>query len=239
MRTTTTALLALTAAAAVAIPTVAQAASSPSPNPSPSASAKTAAPQGGPWAGQGPMMGRQGRGAERTEMVADLAKRLGVTTEKLTAALKTVRDKAEAAGETRLGPDATAAQRLARQDEHAARLASALGLPVAQVKAAVTAHRAAEKAERLAELKTRLAAAVKAGRLTQAQADAVYAAVRDGKRPTVALPFGGTGGRHGMGGRGGMGGRDGMGGRGGMGNATQSPSTTGTSATGTAQTVAA
>lgn len=179
MRTRTTAL-ALVIAAAAAIPSIAQAATSPSPSASPKRSSEATPPHQ-----------RDGRRvAQRADVLADVATRLGVTTTQLRTALTSVRQEMKASGDMRLGPGATEAQRQARFDDATARLATKLNLPVVKVRAAITAAHTQEKAERLAALKARLDAAVKAGKLTQAQADAMYAAVRDGKRPAVAMPWG-------------------------------------------------
>jgi hypothetical protein len=90
------------------------------------------------------------------------------------------------------------AVRAQRQDELAAALAAELGIDKAKVAAALekvqTARQNEAKAERTAELKTRLDAAVKAGTLTQAQADAILKAAEAG-----VLPQGGPGGWHGGG----------------------------------------
>ena len=88
-----------------------------------------------------------------------------------------------------------------RRAAYAAALAEELDLPVERVRAAIDKvdeqMRAEAKARHLAELKTRLDAAVADGKLTQEQADAIYAAAESG-----AMPFrGGRG--HGRGHHGG------------------------------------
>jgi hypothetical protein len=84
------------------------------------------------------------------------------------------------------------ADREARQNELAEKLAKELGVDQAKVKAALekiqTEEQAANKADRLATLKTRLDQAVKDGKLTQAEADAIYKAAENG-----TLPGGGGG----------------------------------------------
>lgn len=91
--------------------------------------------------------------------------------------------------------------RAQRQDELAAALATELGIDKAKVAAALekvrTAQQGKAQADRTAQLKTRLDAAVKAGTLTQEQADAILKAAEAG-----VLPHGGPGGRHGGGARG-------------------------------------
>jgi hypothetical protein len=85
-----------------------------------------------------------------------------------------------------------ATKRAQQQDELATALAKELGIDKAKVAAAlekVQAERdAAAKAERLADLKTRLDAAVTAGTLTRAEADAILKAAQNG-----VLPAGGHG----------------------------------------------
>ena len=88
--------------------------------------------------------------------------------------------------------------RAQRQDELAAALAAELGIDKAKVAAAldkVQATREAEaKADRIADLKTRLDAAVKEGKLTAEESAAILKAAEAG-----VLPQGGFGG-HGRGG---------------------------------------
>ena len=92
--------------------------------------------------------------------------------------------------------DSREAKRAEKQEELAAALAAELGIDKSKVAAALTKVQAAQqaefKADRAAELKTRLDAAVKAGTLTQEQADAIQKASEAG-----VLPHGGG---HGKGG---------------------------------------
>ncbi|OJF11741.1 hypothetical protein, partial [Couchioplanes caeruleus] len=94
------------------------------------------------------------------------------------------------------------AERAQRQDELAAALATELGIDKAKVAAALekvqTARQAEAKAERTAELKTRLDAAVSEGKLTADEAAAILKAAESG-----VLPGGGRGGPGGPGGFGG------------------------------------
>jgi membrane-bound lytic murein transglycosylase B len=100
-------------------------------------------------------------------------------------------------------PDREAA-RAARQDELAAALATELGIDKAKVAAALEKVQAAQrdeaKADRQAQLKTRLDEAVKAGKLTADEAAAILKAAEAG-----VLPQGGPGGGPGGGHRGGPG----------------------------------
>jgi len=83
--------------------------------------------------------------------------------------------------------DDRATKRAQQQDELATALAKELGIDKAKVAAALekvqTEREAAAKAERLADLKTRLDAAVTAGKLTRAEADAILKAAENGVLP--------------------------------------------------------
>ncbi|HWH33228.1 MAG TPA: hypothetical protein VNU01_11220 [Egibacteraceae bacterium] len=89
-----------------------------------------------------------------------------------------------------------------RREAFASALAEELDLPVERVGTALDNVREQMRAEaeeqRLAHLRERLDAAVADGRLTQEQADAIYAAAESG-----AMPFGGRPGGHHRGVRGG------------------------------------
>jgi hypothetical protein len=95
------------------------------------------------------------------------------------------------------------AQRAQRQDEFAAALATELGIDKAKVAAALTKVQTAEeskhKADRIADLKTRLDAAVKSGSLTADQEAAILKAAEAGVLPGRGGPGGGGHGRGGFG----------------------------------------
>lgn len=84
-------------------------------------------------------------------------------------------------------PDARRAQ---EQDELATALAKELGIDKAKVAAALTKvqaeRKAAAKADQIARMKTRLDAAVAAGKLTRAEADAILKAAESGVLSDVA-----------------------------------------------------
>jgi hypothetical protein len=134
------------------------------------------APNGGPgWRG-GP--GRLGHGPQEDALATQLAAKLGIDKTKVSDALKAVRDETRPTarptpGNTRPDP--------ADQDAALAKaLAVKLGVDEARVKTALDEIRATRAADRASALKTRLDAAVKAGTLTQAEADAVTKAVEKG-----------------------------------------------------------
>jgi hypothetical protein len=126
---------------------------------------------GGPGGPGGPGLG-VGRGAD----LSALATKLGVDETKLKDALKAVRDEIRAArtpGQAR--PDFSALQ-----DEVATKLAAKLGIDAAKVKTAIADLRAAPEADEQKAFDDRLAQAVKDGKLTQAEADAVKKAAKAG-----------------------------------------------------------
>lgn len=157
---------------------VASAAPTTSPTPSSSPSASSPADSQG---------GRHGRGhgfgaKDQANLAQQLATKLGVDRTTVQDALKAFRQDNKptappTAGSTRPDP-------AVRQAALATSLASALGVDEAKVTTALTEIRAARQAERqtdhAAELTTTLDAAVKAGTLTQAEADAVQKAVDKG-----------------------------------------------------------
>jgi hypothetical protein len=99
------------------------------------------------------------------------------------------------AGKSGRGQADREAAREARENELAEKLAKELGVDQAKVKAALdkiqAEDQAAAKTERLAALKQRLDQAVKDGKLTQAEADAIYKAAENGTLPAGGGPGGG------------------------------------------------
>ena len=146
----------------------------PTPTPQPSASS-SASPSGAP--GTDRPGGRGHRGGYDTASIQELASKLGVTEEKLTEALRAIRE--ENRPTTKPAPEdrPTAEERDAQL---AKALAEKLGLDEAKVAQALAEIRTARQAERAAALKERLDAAVADGTLTQAEADAVTKAVEKG-----------------------------------------------------------
>lgn len=108
--------------------------------------------------------GLGGPGGFRGPGGADLAKALGVSEDKLDAALKAVREATKPTGKPDSRP--SDAERAARQEQFAAALAKQLDLSEAKVKAALDDVRTAHQADHRKDLTSRLAAAVKAGTLT-------------------------------------------------------------------------
>ncbi len=156
------------------------------PTPSPGTPSASGAPKTGT-----PPEGRHGHGPGRGGLLgADLAKqladKLGVTEAKVTEALKALRDekkadRADPSATPSTPPDPSTRPDPAERDaELATSLAGKLGVDEAKVKAALAEIRSAHQAERAAALKDRLDAAVKAGTLTQAEADAVTKAIQKG-----------------------------------------------------------
>ncbi|SDP74648.1 hypothetical protein SAMN04489867_3726 [Pedococcus dokdonensis] len=147
--------------------------------PSPSGTTTTAPSQEGPGRA-GPGGGPGGRhGGPGGLDAAALAKQLGLTEAKVTAALEKVRATDQPptppAEGTRPTPP-TEAQRQAREKAHVAALAKALGVGEAKVQAALDGVRAQREAGRRTDLSTRLDAAVKAGKLSAADQASVLKA---------------------------------------------------------------
>lgn len=135
---------------------------------------------GGMGMGPGRMGFGVGLGMGPGADLATLATTLGVDETKLRHALTAVRDELRAARSSGQGGSTTRPDPATLQDQLATKLASKLGLDVAKVKAAFAQLRTAHEAAEQKALDDRLAAAVKAGTLTQAEADAVEKAVKAG-----------------------------------------------------------
>ena len=146
---------------------------SPSPTASPSASS-SAAPGTAPD-GRGDHRGGPGRFGDRDGLAQDLADKLGVDVAKVRTALQEYRE----ANRPTTPPDpATKPQ---PDDAALAKaLAPKLGVDEAKVTTALAEIRSAHDAERAQAVADRLAEAVQAGTLTQAEADAVQKAADAG-----------------------------------------------------------
>jgi hypothetical protein len=171
--------------AAIGVASVASA--DPTATPSPSASespATTSTPSGTPSSttpdsgGQrGPDQSGLGRGFRRDQLAQELASKLGVSQDQVASALNEVWEENRPFGEPNPGQPPDPAERDAAL---AKALAPKLGIDEAKVKSALDEIRAERQAERAAALTERLDAAVQAGTLTRAEADAVQKAVEKG-----------------------------------------------------------
>ncbi|HEU4545365.1 MAG TPA: hypothetical protein VFR88_03655 [Microlunatus sp.] len=153
------------------------------PSPNPSASAPADPGRGGP--GRDGHRGGPGRGVADADLAEQLAQKLGVTEAKVTSALQEIRE-ANRPARPSAAPSTDPSARPTRPDPEqreaalAKALAEKLGVDEAKVTKAFEEIRAARQADRAAELTSRLDAAVKAGTLTRAEADAVTKAVEKG-----------------------------------------------------------
>jgi hypothetical protein len=120
-----------------------------------------------------------GKGVGKGVDLSALATKLGVDETKLKDAIKAVRDEMKAAHTPGQG-NATKPDITAMQSEFATKLAAKLGIGAAKVKAALADLRAAHEAEEQKAFDDRLAQAVKDGKLTQTEADAVKKAAKAG-----------------------------------------------------------
>lgn len=139
------------------------------PTPTPSTT-QGAAPTDRPGGHQGPGGGLKGANA------SELATKLGVTEAKVTEALKAIHEERKATDKSAT----TRPDPAARDAALAKSLAAKLGLEEAKVTTALAELRAAHEADHKAAFQTKLDAAVKAGTLTQAEADAVLKAADKG-----------------------------------------------------------
>lgn len=163
--------------AGIGVTNLAQAEPTPPPG-TPSTSPSTGSePRSGDRGADGRGPGTHGpRGVRGGELAKALAEKLGVTEAKVTEALRAVREEHRSARPA----DPSADPPAERRAELAKALAEKLGVDEAEVTTALAEIEAARNSERAAALKERLDAAVQAGTLTQAEADAVTKAVEKG-----------------------------------------------------------
>lgn len=161
----------------------------PTASPSASPTSSASADQARSGAGKGDRRAGPGRGIDNAELAKQLAEKLGVEEAKVTEALKAIRETNRASKPSTspsASPSATATTRPSRPSSSerraalAKQLAEKLGVDEAKVLKALEEIQAAQDAERAAALTTKLDEAVKAGTLTQAEADAVKKAVEKG-----------------------------------------------------------
>ena len=131
------------------------------------------------WGPGGRHGGGMGMGMGRGADLSALATKLGIDETKLRDALKAVRDELKASRKAGQGT-ATKPDPTTMQDELATKLASKLGIGAAKVKAAFADLRSAHEADEQKAFDDRLAQAVKDGKLTQSEADAVKKAAQAG-----------------------------------------------------------
>jgi len=177
----TTRTLAATATGALAlglgIGVAGFASADPTTSPSPSASPSASAPAD-PAAGAG--RGHRGgpRGEQGDALAPELAQKLGVDVADVRSALQDYRQANRPT--TRPDPGTRPERRAADDAALAKALSGALDVDQAKVTTALTEIRADRQADRSKAVANRLAKAVKAGTLTQAEADAVQKAADAG-----------------------------------------------------------
>lgn len=137
-------------------------------------------PQDGTRAGVRAMNG-SGYGAQ--DLAEYLAEKLGVPAADVTKALTAYHADAQPPAER--GRDLSDADQAARHEALAASLAESLGKDAATVQAALDGYSDYRQAERTAQLKEALDARVKAGTITQAQADEFLKAHEPGSGPAA------------------------------------------------------
>lgn len=142
-----------------------------SSTPSPSATSSTA-PRGTGERGPGHGRGGPGRGVD----TAALAKALGMSEDTVTSALASVRDATRPSSPPAEGSKPSEADRQAREKARVTALAKALGVSESKLQAALDSIEAEHRANRRADLATRLDAAVGDGTLTAADKASVLKA---------------------------------------------------------------
>ena len=170
-RTSRTAAAVATGAVALGLGLGAAGLASAAPTPAPSPSTSSTAGPGTADPGEG----RHGRHGHRDGLAQDLADKLGVDVAKVRTALQSYRD-----AHRPTTPPEPGTRPEVDETALAKALADALGVEEAKVRTALTEIRTAHEAEREQAVTDRLAAAVRAGTLTQAEADAVKKAADAG-----------------------------------------------------------
>lgn len=156
------------------------------PTPTPSATSTPSAREGQQADDGGDRRGgRHGHGQRDGELASSLAEKLGLKEADVTAALKKARDasrpeKPSSTASPSAGTQTDRPDPAARQAALAKSLAPELKVDEAKVAAALQELRTARDAGHKAELRTRLDDAVKAGKLTAEEADAVVKAADAG-----------------------------------------------------------
>lgn len=176
-------MLALGAGIGIGVANLASADITPTPSPTSTASGSPAPGTDRGWPGH------PGRDSGADGLARELANKLGVDEATVEEALRAIKEESEPAGkpDPTAGPDPmtkpdppTKPDVAEREAALAKALSSKLGIDEAKIKAALAEISATHQAERMAALEARLDAAVQAGTLTQAEADAVQKAVDQG-----------------------------------------------------------
>lgn len=179
--TTTTVLAGVAGAAAVTLAgfgaNAALAESTPSPSISSSA---TAGEQPGSQGHGGPGGMGHGRGAMKGADASQLATALGLSEDKVSAAIEKVREANKPTERPAAGTQPSESEREARRTAYISALAKELGVSTDKVTAAMETVRAEHDKERTAQLTSRLDEAVKAGKLTAADKASVLKAFEAG-----------------------------------------------------------
>ncbi|MBB3326073.1 hypothetical protein [Microlunatus antarcticus] len=152
------------------------ASAAPTPTPAAPSSGASAPAQPGPGGHGGRGHGQKDGG----QLATELATKLGLDQAKVATAVQEVREANRPTTRPTPGTAPTPRDPAADDAALAKALAPKLGVDEAKVKTALDEIRAAREADRTKALDDRLAAAVKAGTLTQAEADAVKKAAEKG-----------------------------------------------------------